>query len=480
MSYKVNFYTFTKRLNSTKVPTGTGVEFDCIVKTETGIVNPIVTLVQIPTFSPTYNFCKIPAFNNRWYWVREWQFSDRAWTAYLESDVLASFKSTIGSSSHYVLRSASQSNGNIIDTHYPTKTNITEISGTPTDTTAWWNMSKAMTSGRYVVGVRGLVQTGQASGTTTYLLLTASDFKTFTQAVFDSQMTDYISGTFDITDTLAKMIFDPTKYIASCMWVPGTPTGDSQSTGINVGWWKFNGTYNICAPSTYISFTPKVYALADHPQKSGRGAYLNVPPFTYRMVWLPRYGLVDLSDKLPSNAGAIKIELSVDPISGEGFYRIFWKETTTSTYDYLLDEIQAQIGVEIPLTSTLMSMGSVASSLSSVGNAAINLLTGNILGVAGDIASFYSAFSPHLETIGKHSGFLGYSTNLNYPILYNKFISVVDDDNTENGRPLCEVKTINTLSGYVQVLHGDMEISGATIGELEKVKEYLEGGFFYE
>lgn len=481
MAYKVRLYGFSKKSNSTKIPSSGGVEYDCIIKSESGLLHPSVTFTQIATWSPAnYNYAYIPAFN-RYYWVREWHYSDRSWTAEMDVDVLGSYKTQIGNASFYILRASNESDGNIVDTHYPIKSIATQSVTSPTLTTPWWNMSDNVTNGNYIVGVRGFVKTGQAAGTTTFLVLTPSEFKTFTQKIFDSQMTDFVSGqTLDITETLAKMIFDPTKFVASCIWIPGTAAGTSQTSGINVGWWSFAGTYKICSPATFISYTEKYFQLSPHPSASARGDYLNTPPFTYRLIHLPRVGLIDISEKLPANAGVVVVELEVDPISGEGIYKLYWKTNITSREQYQFDEIQVQIGVEIPLTSTLLTMQDFASGLSNVGNTAINLLTGNIMGAAGDFASALSSFSPHPTDIGKHSGFLGLTNDIGYPYIINKYGLVVDEDNAENGRPLCKVRQVSTLGGYMKVLHGDMEINRANETELDLVREQLEGGFYYE
>ena len=55
----------------------------------------------------------------------------------------------------------------------------------------------------------------------------------------------------------------------------------------------------------------------------------------------------------------------------------------------------------------------------------------------------------------------------------------VDDDNTHNGRPLCDVRTISTLSGYMLIQDGDVTITG-TSAEDSLIRSYLETGFYYE
>ena len=56
----------------------------------------------------------------------------------------------------------------------------------------------------------------------------------------------------------------------------------------------------------------------------------------------------------------------------------------------------------------------------------------------------------------------------------------VDDENlTELGRPLCQIKQINTLSGYILCSGADAVIPG-TQDEVQKVNGYLNSGFFWE
>lgn len=480
MSYKVRFWSsFAKKTNSTKSPTlTTGTEYDCIVKTETGILNPTVSLAAAATFSPGYSYCYIPVFG-RYYWVREWRFEDRLWTADLVVDVMATYRTNIGNKQLYLLRAANDFNTYITDSHYPLLNDTTETI-TQGTVNSWWTLSSSLNSGVFVVGVRGLVASGQASGGTTYIALSPANFKWFTQTLFDNQMTAFVTGSpLDITDTLAKMIFDPTKYIASCIWLPGTVAATSQTSGINVGWWKFSGTFDIVTPVTYVGFNQRIH-IPHHGQQASRGVYMDAPPFTYRSVHLPRFGLVDLSGSLPANAADLVITLDVDPISGQGLYKIYYTETTDSNTTLLIDEIQCQIGVDIPLTSSQMTIQDIASSLSNAGNAVLDLASFNGIGVLGDMASALSVFSPHLNNIGEHSGFLGFTNDIGVPYLINKYTRAAADDPTEEGRPLCQIRTVNLVGGYMKALHGDMEIAGATATELDEIREYLEGGFYYE
>lgn len=475
MSYKVNFYNFGKKVNSTDQPAGTGTEYNCIVRTETGILNPAVTIDYGLTSPPLFNYCKIPAFN-RYYWIREWIFIDRLWTAELEVDALASFKSEIGASSLYVLRASAAFNTKIIDTHYPICNHETE---TITQASAiWFSTVSTVDSGCFIVGLRGRINSDQTAGGITYLAMTPAQFKAFTEDLFDDQLNNYIIGSpLDIGDSLALMIFNPTQYIASCMWLPGTPTTETPANGFNVGWWGFTTGAGIISSMSTLNYSASIGCHA-HPQDS-RGAYLDGAPFTSRILVLPRYGVVDITGSIPANADYINIDLVVDPISGQGMYIIGYQPVGSST-NVVIDEIQCQIGVEMPLSSNQVTIQEAVSSALSAANAVIDASQFNGVGMVADIASALSVLQPHINDLTQASGFLGYSGGLiNTPFLIERYKQVAAEDNTEEGRPLCEIRTVSNLGGYMKVLHGDIVASGATATELDMIRNQLETGFFY-
>ena len=63
--------------------------------------------------------------------------------------------------------------------------------------------------------------------------------------------------------------------------------------------------------------------------------------------------------------------------------------------------------------------------------------------------------------------------------IQSEFKLLVNEDITRKGRPLCAIRTINTLSGFIQVDKADIDIATAE-GEQEEIRSYMEGGFYYE
>ena len=87
-----------------------------------------------------------------------------------------------------------------------------------------------------------------------------------------------------------------------------------------------------------------------------------------------------------------------------------------------------------------------------------------------------SVSTPSLSTSGSNGSLLF----LEYPPkLYAKFNHVVNDDVVQLGRPLCEIRVINTLSGFIKCMDAELE-TAATKEEKSMVISFLNGGFFYE
>ena len=88
---------------------------------------------------------------------------------------------------------------------------------------------------------------------------------------------------------------------------------------------------------------------------------------------------------------------------------------------------------------------------------------------------------PVVSGIGSAGSFISLSSinNLTRCFLKQKYYQIVDENNTELGRPLCQLKQINTLSGFILCSGADVQITG-TQEEAIKVNGYMNTGFFYE
>ena len=466
MSFKVNLYSLEKRDNSTKQPTGTGTEYNCVLKDGCGILNPTIKLDMGLTSDPSgYNYAYIAAFE-RYYFIEEWYFEDALWTASMRVDVLATYKTQIGSASLYVLRAAGAHNGNIIDTLYPAKTGCSFASDTKTNP---WN-----TTGIFVVGI---VTQDAAFGSMDYYVMTAAELRSMCRALTDP--TTIIDSTydFDLMDASAGLqlsLVDPMQYIKTCIMLPVAATDITNlgtSATINVYRWAA-GTGKKVYPTSRItkSFT---FTIQDHPDTSGRGNYVNSKPYTNITLTAPPFGCIDIDSSVTCNATNLYVDIELDPITGKGILVITCK-------GIVLNRIEAQIGVPISLSSVTRDyIGAASSALGSIGGMIGSAMVGSVGGAIGSLSGIGNAIEslmPRANTIGTTGTFAANHGDFRLDF---QFFRPVDDDNTHNGRPLCDVRTLSTLSGYQLIQDGDVAISG-TATEDAKIRAYLEGGYYYE
>ena len=117
---------FAKKDNSTRRPTGSGDTFSCVLKDNTSVTDPVVLLdLSDKTDFTKYTYAYIPMFS-RYYFVVDMVADGLLWSVVLRCDVLATYKTEIGNSLLYVLRSAADHDGRIIDTYYPVMTYHTD------------------------------------------------------------------------------------------------------------------------------------------------------------------------------------------------------------------------------------------------------------------------------------------------------------------------------------------------------------------
>ena len=123
MSINAYFYKFSKTIDSTERPSGSGTTFPIVLKGAVTITAPVIELTSA---AMDYNYCYIPAFG-RYYFVQNATIlTDDIIQYSLSVDVLATWKSEILASSLYVTRSASSYNLFLPDETWTHTTDFTE------------------------------------------------------------------------------------------------------------------------------------------------------------------------------------------------------------------------------------------------------------------------------------------------------------------------------------------------------------------
>ena len=478
MAFTVYFYTFSKKENSTAQPSG-GTSYNCQLRAPCGILNPKIRLDLGASGNPAgYNYAYIASFN-RYYWVREWTNIGPIWEADLAVDVLASYKSAIGSSNLYALRSAYNHDGDIIDALYPCKAGPTVVVET---LSGQWR--KTPTTGLYVVGIvaSGSTQNDTAAqvGSIKYYFMDLAGLAALSWALLDNTLLESygLDATYATID-LQKSIIDPLQYIKSCVWIPlsasdltGSVTLSNQT--IKVNGWNVTGIHSAPVSNLVEVNTGVTGTVQTHPQAATRGNYMNMAPYTRVNMSIPPYGNFEIDPALLNGQNTIYVQEAIDITNGKGILHV-------TCGGAVLAHLSAMRGVNIQLSqittdyigATSQAVGGAAGA---VGAALMGDIAGAIGAAVGGIANAVKASAPIVSTISGGGSFM--ENFYDWQIITQQF-TAVDDDNSHHGRPLCKNITVSSYPGYLLIQDADIAIA-ATADELSKIRAYLESGFYYE
>lgn len=477
----VELWNFSKKKNSTKQPTsGSGISYTTFnLKDSTSIFSPVITIavagMPVASVAPinSFTYCYIGKFN-RYYFIDDWTYDNNVWEARLSLDVLASHKVAIGAMSEYVVRSASSKDGSIIDTMYPATSNITVTTG-----------QKLMNfnDGFYVIG---LISNSSdiSEGAISYYSVSASQMANIKSYLMSNTFlsNNNLLNNSDISSDLLKTLYNPYQYIVSCKFYPFTrPTG-TEVNGINFGWWSLPyQAIKVPEGGNIVTTASDSFTVPAHPQSS-RGTYLNHAPYSELVVYHPLIGTVPL-DMAKINAGDnINIIVYAETITGQGYILIRGtRGTYPNTEHFILYQGMTQIAIDIPLAQMNIDSINVArTAVNTVGNiisSAMSLNVGGVIAATGNgVLDALQCTAPVLQSSGTAGNRASFSETAKFIMVQR---TVVADDSTNRGRPLCQIKTINTLSGYIKVADAHVDLA-CLAGERDLIASFMESGFYYE
>ena len=463
------FSGFSKEHNSTKQPSG-GTVVNCYLKDDTSLINPVFVL-DSANFSVNY-----VGWGSRYYFVDD-VVSIRNSTVELHCsvDALASWKSSIGASSQYVTRSASQYDGGIIDNIYPAR-----VYETIEDTVVDLTLTSALASSNYVVGV--INKASDESGGITYYAMTPAMFADLLDVLYGGSWLN--APATEVSLELQKELVNPFQYIAFIMSFPYDITTGLVQKEVKFGYWAsgvFAGV--ITSDVRYLNIFAGT-VLPDHPQASTRGVYMNASPFTRRILHCYGFGdiLLDSIDFIHDNH--ITLNLMVDKYNGTGKLEISNTGNTT-----LHQTLYGQIGINVPISQITANTGGnpvtmimkdiQAGYVNGTNRMAQRTRDGKMFGGAhlhDYVGDAISDLMPHVQSQGSQGSGVYFTDR---PHITSKFMNLVAIDAEHNGRPLMQTKVIGTLSGFIQVAHPDVDIP-ATTHEKDIISDYMQSGFYYE
>lgn len=523
MSLTLNLLTFSKRENSTKAPSAAqisaGRELSVLLKDATSVYNP--TFVLRTSDPHTFNYAYCPDFG-KYYFVRDWVSDHDMWNCICEEDVLATFRSQIRSSSQYVLRAASAYDEYIIDTAYPCDVVINERVSYPDQSPStpnnYYDPNPCLlgSSSLYCIGVLGYGTT--PVGAVNYYIVS----KETLTALIGFMMSD-VEDWSDITELepgVQKALLNPLQYIVSCVMLPLTASeirhlNVTPVTNIYFGHYSYEvASGNTCYAVRHnlydansIQFKMGYIRVPVHPQASSRGKYLNASPYSDYILHFDPVGDIPFNgndstlitaDTLDDNR-YVTYFIFIDLTSGMGQLTLFpGKKNVPSIPEHdnpsiisdtsdRLAVVTFQCGIPIKLAQAFSdpialqkAQGNViGAAFSAAASGSVGSIGGAIASVNSGIADAIAATYPHVNQMGSNGTLLQGANNMNGIYIKTTHKRIVPGDNNHLGRPLCQIKQLSTLSGYVLCSNADLNAS-TTKEEDSSIVNYLNTGVFLE
>lgn len=499
MAITVNLYSFSKRENSTKRPTSGATSYSCTLIDDTSLMNPIFKL-EIGSNPIGKNYCYVPDFD-RYYFISNIRSYQNFWYIECKCDVLASYRNTIGAQTHYVLRAASDYDEYITDAMYPAKS---KMSGDHTESgsvMAWG------TQHCYIVGITGYsenISDAQTGSVTYYQMNDAALYNFIYYLMHDiSQWCDIQAQGYD-DPGVQEALINPIQYVVSCMALPiamhSTTGSDAwqQATRIDFGYY----TWNMSGPASggKVIIIPRGATVSEsadipihkHPQAATRGAYLNAQPFSDYTFHCGPWGDIPVDPAALIDAEKLHYEILYDVCQGGGRLQIS-PYASNITWPNILYSGYAQVGVPIQLSQAIINPYLSSMQYERDYNAAFGSALGtassaislNLSGLAdyqtNTVQIIYDATVnkyPSVQSSGSNGSMLSFVDQYKC-FLNHHWYTIVDENLAEFGRPLYQMKQLNTLTGYVLCQNADAAITG-TQEEAQQINAYLNSGFFME
>ena len=466
---QATLYQFAKRTNSTKRPSG-GKGFGIDLKAPCNIIDPEI---KIATQSdPTgYNYCYLPTFS-RYYWVKNWTYSDGLWNASLTVDTLASYRDQIGSATEYVVRSSARHDGTISDGLYPATAKVQSVT-----TSFQGGFAETISGGFFIIGF--IAKAANSIGAITYVVMTPGNAKKLSAKLLTD--VSYLSiDNSEISDNLTKVLFNPYQYIVSCNYFPFNIAELTAHlplvAKINVGWWSVDVPGWILGEDNNNFKKSVSVTVPKHPQAANRGEYCNVAPYTDYTIYLQPFGVIPLDASKMWGAATLSIQYVADLFTGDSVLRIF------ANGAQLVYETTAKLGVSVQLSNINFGIPSGSGGLLQTGIAAAfgglqaALSGGTLSDVGNGILNAAQATNADVASKGATGSTIAFDM---VPYMVARFKIIADDNNEDHGRPLCQRVQLSTIPGFIMVDDPDIALT-ATAAEIDSVKSYMKNGFFLE
>lgn len=464
------YYDFQKRKNSTKRPTG-GTDVECQLKRPTSVESPTFIL-NLPDSSINLNYIK---WGNNYYFVEDIILvRDQLMEVSCSMDALATNKEEIGNYVAYVERAYSEFNNKISDAVVSSTQEVVDNRVVRTDL----DIFNDQYISSYLVRMVGGDGTANGSAITNFI---SSNLNTFTP-IFnpdsyypdDSTSEGLTAELLNAIKSMTRAFFDPFKYIVGVYRMPISlgaiqdidPYGDPEpifvkwfDTGVEAHKMQIKThaySVNLNMPTRYYN--------------DWRDAH---PSFVTYNLYLPSVGSVPLPSEYMTSP--LKLTYNLDMETGDIFYKLM-NITTGTQAPSIIGTYTGNVYARVQIGQQSANMSSV---MGAIGQTATSTALGNISGAITGLANGVQALtSPAPSINGAQASAISVFAQP-YVTISSMIHGTGIVPSQAEGRPLCDNRKINTLSGYIKCSGASLNLNSYG-AEKDIVNGYLNGGFYYE
>lgn len=472
------FYTFSKRKNSTAQPSG-GTSVDLQLKSGTSLISP--TFLLESSSKPSYNYVQ---FEGRYYFVNDViSVRNNLWEIDCNVDVLATYKTAIGSTSAMILY-ATGGSSDIADKRI--------------------GMTKNVVINTNGVTIPGITISSLGAGS---VVLSTTGVGSFGDFYLDdrSKLPELLDGVDNwiqaqgwhgVDDMMDQLVYggSAAECVKNCIGLPFSLSDTSFSGNVGPNQQLVLGKYPCADSGGAPIYVHRIVNPVYHVSKNitipwEYSDFRRQSPYTNIYLYLPFIGVLSISPDEVIGQSSLDIIYAFNLASGD----ISVEVSTADPYK-IIATCSTNVAMGMTFGSANVTTGMIASAvvtgIGAIGFAAATALSGGSLAVAGGalFGGITAAAGGILAGLGgdTHGGG-GLSGGASGALSDHIQITTVSRQLTDSpanvndimGRPVFAKHTVGTYSGFVQT--SGFEVSGAMLDqERDTINSFLDGGIYYE
>ena len=468
---------FSKRKNSTKQPS-TGTDCVVVLKDACSIINPIFESATMPVNA---NYIYVSDWN-RYYFVTNVTYKTNTIKVFsCEVDVLASYKTQIGSTVARVEFASTNYNVNIIDPRINVTGNRNVYVSSPE------NLGFSNT-GCYVLGIINDLYNNNRVGAVSYYLMDLINIGRLIHKLmdgsFDTQITQYFNGS--LMDSITSCIWIPITLKDAVIMFSNTPWG-APAIDTRVGKQDALGAASYPVDKNIATLEVGGYQSVTVAIPYKWQDFRDLQPYTSASLYLPGIGETDLNINDFYNSSNVTINTKIDCTTGDIMYRIM--EDGGKILKTLTFNGGCSVSLSHVTTGAAGALANVSGAFGGVVAAGVSVATGNVAGVIGSgLGVATAAGGAIMEANRRSTSIKGTNVGRTAFEVTTAAVTLVcleteDPDNADYiakmGRPVCETHAISTHSGFIQCTNASVANVGSPM-EKDRVNGYINTGFYYE